>query len=140
MIIQLLALLGLLSTNSPTMTELTVTVNSIEAAGKGTMVILLFDDADDFGADIDRAAQRLDVKDFSETATATFRDLAPGRYALFVFQDRNDNGKVDKNFIGIPKEPVTASNLTKVGRPSWKKASFDLAEGNQTINLKLLNQ
>ena len=33
-------------------------------------------------------------------------DLPYGRYAVMVFQDMNGNKKLDKNFLGIPTEPL----------------------------------
>jgi uncharacterized protein (DUF2141 family) len=36
---------------------------------------------------------------------ATQFDLPVGRYAVAVYHDLNDNGKLDKNVLGIPKEP-----------------------------------
>jgi uncharacterized protein (DUF2141 family) len=52
----------------------------------------------------------------------------PGRYTVFVAYDKNGNGKLDKNFLGIPKEPVGLSrNPTppKFGAPKFIDASFD---------------
>jgi len=42
-----------------------------------------------------------------------FPGVAPGRYAVSVFHDENSNGKMDTNFIGIPREGVGASNNAK---------------------------
>ena len=39
-----------------------------------------------------------------------FKDLPPGEYAAVAFQDVNGNGILDKNFLGIPKEPYGFSN------------------------------
>lgn len=33
-----------------------------------------------------------------------------GEIAVLVYADINGNGRLDKNFIGIPKEPVCLSN------------------------------
>ncbi len=55
-------------------------------------------------------------------------DLPPGEYALSIFHDTNDNGELDANFIGIPKEPVALSNNArpKFGPPKYKDAVFEL--------------
>ena len=54
--------------------------------------------------------------------------LPPGEYALSIFYDSNDNGELDTNFIGIPKEPVALSNnaRSKFGPPKYKDAVFTL--------------
>jgi uncharacterized protein (DUF2141 family) len=56
--------------------------------------------------------------------------LPPGEYALSIFYDSNDNGELDTNFIGIPKEPVALSNNArpKFGPPKYKDAVFTLGE------------
>ena len=43
-----------------------------------------------------------------------------------MFYDANNNGKLDTNFIGIPKEPVALSNNArpKFGPPKYKDAVF----------------
>jgi uncharacterized protein (DUF2141 family) len=54
--------------------------------------------------------------------------LPPGEYALSIFYDSNNNGELDTNFIGIPKEPVALSNNArpKFGPPKYKDAVFTL--------------
>src|SRR5262245_44204094 len=53
--------------------------------------------------------------------TVRFKDLPPGHYAAVAFQDINGNGKLDKNFLGIPKEPYGFSNGARgsVGPPRF---------------------
>jgi uncharacterized protein (DUF2141 family) len=52
--------------------------------------------------------------------------LPAGEYALSVFQDVDDDGKLKSNFIGIPKEPAGLSNnlRPRLGPPKYKDASF----------------
>lgn len=54
--------------------------------------------------------------------------LPIGRYALSIFFDRDADGELDTNFLGIPKEPVAMSNNAKgkFGPPSYEDAEFDL--------------
>lgn len=60
--------------------------------------------------------------------TVTFDSLAAGQYAVRVYQDLNDNKKID--FSGmIPTEPFGFSNMTMVmGPPEFGQCAFDLAE------------
>ncbi len=51
--------------------------------------------------------------------------LTYGEYAIAVFHDLNHNGKLDTNWLGIPKEPYAFSN--DAGK-KWKKPSFSEAK------------
>jgi uncharacterized protein (DUF2141 family) len=56
--------------------------------------------------------------------------LQPGEYAFSIFYDSNNNGKLDTNFIGIPKEPLALSNgaRPKFGPPRYEDAVFQVGE------------
>jgi uncharacterized protein (DUF2141 family) len=62
----------------------------------------------------------------SDEVRVIFENLPPGEYALTVFHDENNNGKMDSNFLGIPKEGTGFSNDASAlfGPPSWAKAKF----------------
>lgn len=66
-------------------------------------------------------------------------DLAPGRYAVAVFQDTNDNGKLDTNVFGVPIEPYGFSNgtLAKWGSPKFESAAFLLSPPRADIRIRL---
>ncbi|SHH03844.1 Uncharacterized conserved protein, DUF2141 family [Flavobacterium micromati] len=71
-------------------------------------------------------------------ATATFANMPAGEYAISVFHDENSNGKLDVNFMGIPKEEYAASNGAKgfMGPPKYIDAMFKANE-NKMIVLKI---
>lgn len=52
--------------------------------------------------------------------------LPPGEYAFSVFHDLEGDGRLDRNFIGLPKEPAGLSNnlRPKFGPPRFDKARF----------------
>ena len=54
--------------------------------------------------------------------------LPLGDYALSAFYDRDGDGEMDTNFIGMPKEPIGLSNNTvgKFGPPKYSDAVFTL--------------
>lgn len=54
--------------------------------------------------------------------------LPLGTYALTVFHDTDNDGELDTNFIGIPKEPIAMSNnaVAKFGPPKYEDAVFTL--------------
>jgi uncharacterized protein (DUF2141 family) len=68
-------------------------------------------------------------------SSCDFVSVPAGTYAISVYHDENDNGRLDANFLGIPKEGVGASNDAKAhfGPPKFKDAKF-FVEGNpQTL-------
>lgn len=66
-----------------------------------------------------------------------FHDLAPGKYALAVFHDENDNGQLDKGLFGIPKEGYGFSNSTAAGPPKFNQAAFTFDGTPQSITITL---
>ncbi len=61
-------------------------------------------------------------------------DLPYGEYAIAVYHDKNTNGKLDTNFLGIPKEDYGFSNNArgKFGPASWEDAKFSISEQTLT--------
>ncbi|MFZ0595697.1 MAG: DUF2141 domain-containing protein [Flavobacterium sp.] len=59
-------------------------------------------------------------------ATVTFESIPAGEYAISTYHDENNNGKLDKNMMGIPSEDYAASNNAKgfMGPPAYKDAKF----------------
>jgi uncharacterized protein (DUF2141 family) len=54
--------------------------------------------------------------------------LDPGIYGFTMVDDENDNGKIDKNFIGMPKEGFGFSNffMEKMKKPAFDDFKVDL--------------
>ncbi len=75
----------------------------------------------------------------SEGTVSIDLELEPGEYAAVVHHDDNDNGKMDTNFIGIPKEPTGASNgeANRFGPPRYQKAAFTLGENGLRMPIRL---
>lgn len=59
-------------------------------------------------------------------STCVFAGVDAGTYAIVAFHDKNGNGSIDKNFLGIPTESwCTSRNATAVfGPPSFGAAKF----------------
>jgi uncharacterized protein (DUF2141 family) len=69
-------------------------------------------------------------------------NLPPGRYALAVYHDMNDNWKLDKNFVGYPKEPFGFSNNYRpvFSGPNFEDCAFEIKENAAAhLKIKLLN-
>jgi len=76
------------------------------------------------------------------TEKVIFENVPYGTYAVSVFHDENNNGKLDKNFIGIPKEGVGVSNNPKIGMggPKYEPCKFllEVRQLDLTIAMKYL--
>ena len=136
----LLFMLGVTFTVHAQNADIQVTVNDIEAAGEGPLVFMLFASSDGFPSDPAKARQIGEVTSYTSLATFTFSNVPAGKYAVAVFQDKNGNGSVDTNFIGIPKEPVGAFQHSSVGRPNFGKCSFTHDTAISQLNVQLINQ
>ena len=63
----------------------------------------------------------------NSVARCDFEGIPAGTYALVVLHDENMNGKIDTNWIGVPKEGYGFSNDAKAAAlraPSFSDASF----------------
>jgi uncharacterized protein (DUF2141 family) len=62
------------------------------------------------------------------------RNVKPGSYAIAVFHDTNGDGKLDRNFIGLPSEPYGFSNnVGRRGPPNFEAARITVKEPSTTI-------
>ncbi|MDB5284912.1 MAG: hypothetical protein JWO06_3987 [Bacteroidota bacterium] len=75
-----------------------------------------------------------------DVLTAKITDLNYGEFAMAIYQDVNDNGKIDKNLIGIPTEPYAFSNnyKPKVKAPAFKDCVFSYNKDTNTVTMKLI--
>lgn len=117
--------------------DLKVVIEDIEES-KGIIYVSLHDNEEGFPSDNKKAVRTKQIKDFSSKAIFTFDDLQKGEYAISIFQDLNGNAELDTNFIGIPKEPVGASNMSSLGRPNFSKCKFKLTQ-DKAISLGYMN-
>ncbi len=70
----------------------------------------------------------------------TFKGLPHGRYAVGVYHDANDNGELDMNFLGIPKEDFGISNNPKlIRKPTFEESHVDVGDADQHITIHLMH-
>jgi uncharacterized protein (DUF2141 family) len=105
---------------------ITVTISGMKS-DKGNVYVAIYNSEEDF---LNKTFKGAIVKTSDKKATAIFKDIEKGIYAVSVFHDANDNKKMDTNFIGIPKEPTGCSNGATgfMGPPKFKKAKFTVTE------------
>ncbi len=75
----------------------------------------------------------------SATALCVFEGIPPGVYALSAFHDKNDNGKLDTNFLSMPIEDYGAPTLARgvFGPPSFEDAKFAYRGGRVRLEAAL---
>jgi uncharacterized protein (DUF2141 family) len=82
--------------------------------------------------------RRIAVPISEKQAEAVFEDLPFGEYAIKLFHDKNSNGDLDTNFLGLPKEDYAFSNNAKAtfGPPEYEKAKFEFKE-DMSIEIRM---
>jgi uncharacterized protein (DUF2141 family) len=97
---------------------------------RGRIAYALFDKKEGFPNRAE-SAQRSGYASLSGSSEIRLQlqDLPAGSYALAVYQDMNENQKLDKNFLGIPTESIAFSQNPTVafGPPSFERCRFELS-------------
>ncbi len=129
-----LVLLILLPWPALSETEAKATVR-IELTGldqaDGNIYIAVYDSEDTWLGDDTILQRKVVIAEALEgEVVRTELNLLPGEYAFSIFYDSNNNGKLDTNFIGIPKEPLALSNNAKprYGPPRYEDAVFRVGD------------
>ncbi len=106
----------------------------------GKVSVNLFNKADGFPDDPLKSFGWKTVKVLPDTVVIAFEDLPYGSYAVSVLHDENSNGKMEKNFLGIPREGFAFSNnyTPRIKSPSFNDAMIELKKPVLTSELKIL--
>ncbi len=133
------ALLLLVGMNAAAQSVLRVEVSGLNDVS-GELHISVYDNEEAWLGDDKAAALAVDI-DAARQGELVIAELslAPGDYAVSIFYDKNGNGELDTNFIGIPKEPVALSNNAKpsFGPPKYGDALFTLTEAGLTQQIAI---
>ena len=120
-----------LSTAAHAQTCTPVEVRNLRSA-QGTLMVVAYTSEADFNK---KPATALQLKATEETMS--FSVCLPGgesSLALMMFQDLNDNGKMDSNVLGIPSEPWGSSGKPNpFGPPNWTGAAVPLPTDGKPI-------
>ena len=118
--------------------ELSITISNIHPV-EGNIFIAIYDNNDDY-MDIEKASFQKIAAVESDVQTIIMNNIPAGEYAVSVFHDLNNNGKLDTNAIGIPVEPYGFSNDArgKFGPPKFRNTKFTF-KSTREIKIKLVN-
>ena len=126
---------------SPAFSESSSTV-LIEVSGfkntRGTLNCRLFTKAADFPDGEGIVTSRVPIT--GPNTSCSFSNVEPGTYAIAIVHDENGNGKLDKNFVGVPSEGYGVSNnkTYALSEPKWNESIFTLgANESKTLQVNL---
>lgn len=105
----------------------------------GAILCSLFESAEGFPRQRDKARARTQSALRKGSATCEFKDLPPGTYAVAVFHDENGNGQLDLGVLGIPKEGLGYTNVPpkRAPPPPFERAAMKLGSGVTEVNVSL---
>jgi uncharacterized protein (DUF2141 family) len=126
-----------LSVNAQNSTQ-TVVISNLDKK-KGKVYIGWYNSESNYMKEELIVLQKIVQVNEKEEVSVDFINVKPGTYAISVFLDENENGILDKNSFGIPKENYGFSNnVIPPTRPaSFKEASFEVAGKPTTIPIKI---
>lgn len=136
---QLILLVNLVLMNVVNANELRVTFDDLRN-DKGHLLYLVFDSEKGFPDKPEKSIQQGELPS-GKAKEGLLLDLPEGKYSITVIHDEDGNGKLDKNFIGMPKEGFGFSNDPRIffGPPSFKKTLFKVSGPTQIkIQVKYL--
>ena len=115
---------------------LTIIVNNIQTT-EGVIGCALFNGPDGYPMKAE-VARNMEVEPVIGSVTCHFDNVWPGLYAASVSHDVNQNGKVDTNFLGIPREAWGVSNNVRptFRAPKFEEAKFEV-RSDKTIEIKI---
>lgn len=131
----MLTLAGLNSTVSFAQSSLEIHVNNIKSK-KGSIQFALFTSEADY---LKNPVEKKIMKSTGNDVTVVFENLPPGNYSLSVIHDENENGELDSNAFGIPKEGFAFGNnaLGSFGPPPFEKTTITIADQKVKQEIKL---
>ena len=116
---------------------LTVSVMNVDPKG-GTLRLSLYDEFTWSRAE-DEPRSSANVPAVAPETVVTLTDINPGTYGVKMFQDANNNGKFDQNFIGLPLERYGFSRDARpfLSEPGFDRTKFTIRDGENAITIHL---
>ncbi|MBU1285867.1 MAG: DUF2141 domain-containing protein [Gammaproteobacteria bacterium] len=124
-------LLLLLVGSSAQAGDILVTVDGIQAAGTVHAALV--------SGELKRWPEQPLRQQQSDDGQLRLIDLAPGRYAIQLYQDSNGNGQLDQGRRGIPLEPVGFSANPQLlnGKPAPRDSQFEHSTADTQLHIRL---
>ncbi len=133
----IISFLAIASAKSQTLT-VTVTVNNVKS-NKGVVTVCIFNKETGFPEKANLAYKCVNTTASKGTMQIKIEGIAAGNYAIAAYHDENSDGKVNTNFLGIPKEAAGASNGAKgkMGPPKFDDGIVTIDKTKTQITILL---
>jgi len=115
--------------------SVTVIVSNLDS-NEGKVYVGLYNTESRF---LSKGLKYTNAKIVNNTCKVVFTNIPNGVYAVSMYHDENNNGKMDTGIFGIPREDYGCSNNAKgfMGPPKWEDAKFTLNNKSITQHIKL---
>ena len=115
--------------------SITVSIDAIESTG-GDIRVALYSTAPGF--DANEPIRSVSEPATGPAVTVSFEDVPDGDYAVMLYHDVNGNETLDRNLLGIPREPWAGSlNRSVFGAPDWDDVRFEMDGTDLALSLSL---
>ncbi|MEE1961812.1 Uncharacterized conserved protein, DUF2141 family [Flagellimonas taeanensis] len=110
---------------------ISVHINNVES-NEGQIKVAIYDSDDSF-LSFEQVYRGSSVKAQKGQVILRMEDIPSGEYALAIFHDENGNGKLDTNWLGIPRERVAFSHakMKTFGPPKYKECAFKVTADHE---------
>jgi uncharacterized protein (DUF2141 family) len=107
---------------------------------KGKLGVELFTSSVGWPEDVDKSYRHDHFPIEGDHATARFDHLPPGKYGVVVLHDENENKKLDRNLLQVPKEGFGFANNPHVflAAPPIDKATISVTCPSTTTEVHLI--
>jgi len=148
-----MAVLLILFAPAVTAGDLKISVEGIRST-RGTILLGLYDnletfmraielsDTDGFLSDLSRFAAMALRANAARKSAVVLTNLDPGQYAVILFHDENENGRIDKNVLDVPTVPYGFSNNVQgfpglPGLPAFREAAMQITASDNAVRIVL---
>lgn len=117
--------------------EATIGITGIRSV-KGNVVLSVFKNQAEYDEQKPFKQFTFDKKSLTGNKMIVSIKVEGGIYGITMVDDENKNGKIDKNFIGIPKEGFGFSNflMEKMKKPSFNDFKINLPSA-QPVSIRV---
>ena len=133
-----LGLAGTAQAAPPATGEVVITVTDVRS-NKGVVRACMTGRADVFPKCIKDPQSHRVVVAADGTIEIRFTNVKPGRYAIALLHDENNNGKADRAIGMMPKEGYGFSRdaPVRMAPPKFRDAVFEQGEASQRLTIKM---
>jgi uncharacterized protein (DUF2141 family) len=121
--------------------DLSLRMSGLKSAA-GKVAVAVFAAPQGFPSEEGKAVRqvRLPVDASSRTAHTVIQNLPAGEYAVAVYHDDNESGRLETNFLGIPQKGYGFSQNARprMRAPTFDEARFSLPEQGAEVDIAVV--